>query len=154
MDLTDQTVVIVDCPPDLATVTAIIQNAKTAAKLRWLCYSREPLHQAGMPNRQQFVALYQTIRQQAVNLNQMGSQLANYLRVNNEQLIFMIHVFLELRFVTIKGGVLAPVDEITRADLTQTMSYRQRAARLEVEQVLLTSSTAQLQHWVQQALAN
>ena len=82
----------------------------------------------------------------------MGQQLANYLQVDNEQLIFMIRVFLELRFVTIKNGVLAPVEEITRADLKQTMSYRQRMSQLAVEQTLLRSTSEQLLGWVKQNL--
>ena len=152
MDLTDQKVVIVDCPPDLPTLVKILQNCQRVARIRLMFFSRTPLHQRGMQGRQQFVALYQTIRQQKINLNRMGQQLANYLQVDNEQLIFMIHVFLELRFVTIKDGVLAPVKEITRADLKQTMSYRQRMAQLTVEQTLLRSTSDQLVAWVKQNL--
>ena len=152
MDLTDQEVVIVDCPPDLPTLIKILQNCQQVAKIRLMFFSRTPLHQRGMPVRQQFVALYQKIRQQKINLNQMGQQLANYLQVDNEQLIFMIRVFLELRFVTIKNGVLAPVEEITRADLKQTMSYRQRMSQLAVEQTLLRSTSEQLLGWVKQNL--
>lgn len=151
LDLTDRLVVIVDCPPDLASLQTLWPHCQAAKEIRLLCYSKESLHR-GMPNRQQFIALYQTVKSQAVNLSRQGRQLANYLQVDNDQLFFMIRVFLELRFVTIKDGVLAPVDDPTRADLQETMSYRQRQARLEVESVLLRSTTTQLQQWVRQGL--
>ena len=154
IDLTDQTVVIVDCPPRLADLTKILANCATAQRVRLLCWSKDPLHQRGMPSRDQFVALYQTIKRQAVDLNRVGGQLANWLRVDNDQLIFMIHVFLELRFVTIKNGVLAPESETTRADLKETMSYRQRAARLAVEGTLLKAPSAQLKQWVHQCMGS
>ena len=74
--------------------------------------------------------------------------MARSLQMPVEQLKWMITVFYEAKFVTINDGVLKLADHPDHVDLEQTKCYRQHAAHLQSDQVLLYSDTRTLRKYV------
>ena len=141
-DFKDQQVTIVDCPPDLAMLSALWQNGGQPAMIRLLLWEKHPVR-FGLPNRQQFAMLYRFLRQypEIANYRQQQPAMARSLLMPVEQLNWMITVFYEAKFVTINDGVLKLADHPDHVDLEQTKCYQQHAAHLKSAQVLLYSDT-------------
>lgn len=141
-DFKDQQVTIVDCPPDLAMLSALWQNGGQPAMIRLLLWEKHPIR-FGLPNRQQFAMLYRFLRQypEIANYRQQQPAMARSLLMPVEQLNWMITVFYEAKFVTINDGVLRLAEHPAHVDLEQTKCYQQHAAHLKSAQVLLYSDT-------------
>lgn len=141
-DFKDQQVTIVDCPPDLAMLSALWQNGGQPAMIRLLLWEKHPVR-FGLPNRQQFAMLYRFLRQypEIANYRQQQPAMARSLLMPVEQLNWMITVFYEAKFVTINDGVLRLAEHPAHVDLEQTKCYQQHAAHLKSAQVLLYSDT-------------
>ncbi|MGM9887686.1 MAG: single-stranded-DNA-specific exonuclease C-terminal domain-containing protein, partial [Limosilactobacillus sp.] len=148
-DFKDQQVTIVDCPPSLAMLSSLWQNGGQPAMIRLLLWERNPVR-FGLPTRQQFAALYRFLRQypKIANYRQQQPAMARSLQMPVEQLNWMITVFYEAKFVTINDGVLKLADHPDHVDLEQTKCYRQHAAHLQSDQVLLYSDTRTLRKYV------
>lgn len=144
----NQELVVVDCPPIISQLTTSLAKCAAASSIRLLCYfNQAPL--TGIPAYQAFANLYRLLGQNPnININQQVNPISNYLRLPADQLIFMINVFFEAGFVTIKDGVLNLVPQAQRRDLKETTSYRRRQAQLEVERALVHSSHPDLVAWV------
>ncbi|MDC2839144.1 single-stranded-DNA-specific exonuclease RecJ [Limosilactobacillus mucosae] len=141
-DFKDQQVTIVDCPPDLAMLSALWQNGGQPAMIRLLLWEKHPVR-FGLPNRQQFAMLYRFLRQypEIANYRQQQPAMARSLLMPVEQLNWMITVFYEAKFVTINDGVLRLAEHPAHVELEQTKCYQQHAAHLKSAQVLLYSDT-------------
>lgn len=148
-DFKDQQVTIVDCPPSLAMLSSLWQNGGQPAMIRLLLWERNPVR-FGLPTRQQFAVLYRFLRQypKIANYRQQQPAMARSLQIPVEQLNWMITVFYEAKFVTISDGVLKLADHPDHVDLEQTKCYRQHAAHLQSDQVLLYSDTRTLRKYV------
>lgn len=148
-DFKDQQVTIVDCPPSLEMLSSLWQNGGQPAMIRLLIWERNPVR-FGLPTRQQFAVLYRFLRQypKIANYRQQQPAMARSLQMPVEQLNWMITVFYEAKFVTINDGVLKLADHPDHVDLEQTKCYRQHAAHLQSDQVLLYSDTRTLRKYV------
>lgn len=148
-DFKDQQVTIVDCPPSLEMLSSLWQNGGQPAMIRLLLWERNPVR-FGLPTRQQFAVLYRFLRQypKIANYRQQQPAMARSLQMPVEQLNWMITVFYEAKFVTINDGVLKLADHPDHVDLEQTKCYRQHAAHLQSDQVLLYSDTRTLRKYV------
>ena len=144
---------LVDVPQSLAQLTNVLSQLKGVPEIHlgFRQFKAQPLIQ--IPDRQQFIAFYQLLRQtRTINLNQQAQTLINTLKIDQNQLIFMIRVFLELRFVTMKNGFLKISDHVEAGDLKHTHQYRQAEEWQKVVTVLAKSSSAQLGDWIRQHL--
>ncbi len=148
-DFKDQQVTIVDCPPSLEMLSSLWQNGGQPAMIRLLLWEKNPVR-FGLPTRQQFAVLYRFLRQypKIANYRQQQPAMARSLQMPVEQLNWMITVFYEAKFVTINDGVLKLADHPDHVDLEQTKCYRQHAAHLQSDQVLLYSDTRTLRKYV------
>lgn len=69
--------------------------------------STEDAYLDGVGTREQYGRLFQLINQQnGIDIRYKLPMVANYLQIPEKLLIFMIQVFFDLKFVTIKDGVL------------------------------------------------
>lgn len=143
-----QQLVFVDCPNDLADIRRLtLQTAVTRVYLMGL--TLEEAYLTGMGTKQQFATLYAFIQQQtAIDVRYKLSQVANYLKIDEKLLIFMIRVFFDLKFVTIKNGVLEKVDAPKNRSLEESQTYQQRLKQVETEKFLLYSDQHELQRWL------
>lgn len=144
---------MIDLPESLQQLVDVLQQLKGVSELRlgFRQFKARPVFQ--IPGRQQFVAFYQLLRKtRTINLNQQAERLINSLKIDQNQLIFMIRVFLELRFVTMKNGFLKISDHVQAGDLKATQQYRQAEQWQAVVTTLVKSSSAQLGDWIRQHL--
>ena len=67
-----------------------------------------------------------------------------------KQLILCHRCFLNLNFVTIDNGFITLNKNAGKHDLTESKTYQQKQAQLEIEKDLLFSSFHQLKDWFDQ----
>lgn len=153
MDFTGKDVTIVDCPPSLSELASDMLSSGAPARLRLLFWSGHPLMSEGLPNRQQFANLYRLLRNHRqiawpAGLQQLSAELA----MMPETLKFMIQVFYDGGFVTIKDGLLTINSSPDKVALTSLPTYQRRQARIQAEKLLLTSDQQRLISWVYEQL--
>lgn len=142
-------IVIVDTPREINELKQILKRNNEASVITLLLFDGRPRLNDDIPSRQQFVQLFQLIRNvKSINLQQQGSSLLQTLKVTRNQLILMIKVFLELRFVTMTNGLLKLSSHIENGRLDQTQVYQRYEKRLRVERTLLNSDSRSLVQWV------
>ncbi|MBD5806032.1 single-stranded-DNA-specific exonuclease RecJ [Limosilactobacillus walteri] len=154
IDFTNQRVTLVDCPASVGMLKDIfIHDQGKPAVIRLLLYQRRSAYLAGLPSRVDFAQLYRFIfKQQKLQWPTQLQAVSKYLKINAERLNFMIHVFSEAGFVTIKDGVLKINQEVNKTDLTQTKQYKKQLAQYKIEQQLLFNDAATVAKWLLQYL--
>lgn len=145
--------VFVDVPQSIAQMDQVLQNSQAVREVKLYLFDASQSAAVAIPHRPIFVNFYQIIRQhRQIDLNQQAEALCQYLRITGDQLILMIKVFLELRFVTIKNGLLKISANPQKGNLEKTRVYQEYAARWQVQKILLKGSTKELTRWVQKEL--
>lgn len=151
--LRNRPLAFVDIPQSLQQLVDVLGHLQAVSEIHlgFRRFTARTVFQ--IPDRQQFVNFYQLLQKiRTINLNQQAQQVINTLKIDQNQLIFMIRVFLELRFVTMKNGFLKISDHVEAGDLKQTHQYRQAEQWQEVVTVLIKSSPAQLGDWIRKHL--
>lgn len=145
----NKNVVVVDCPPDLSRLAALLPKLAKTAELRLQLSPVVKHPEMKVPDRQHFIKLFNLIREQGpLDLNQHFQDLCRYLWLEETQVNFMIAVFLELNFVTMKTGFLKLNDQLQQGNIKETKIYRSQAAWQEVNRVLLHSPAQQFGQWI------
>ncbi|WP_295730021.1 single-stranded-DNA-specific exonuclease RecJ [uncultured Limosilactobacillus sp.] len=148
-----ETLIFVDLPKSLAQISKVLQMTQKANVIKLYLFNTGTKLEDEIPPRQTFVNFYQIIRQsQQININQQAGKLSHYLKVNGNQLILMIKVFLELRFVTMKNGLLKISVHPQKGKLEQTQAYQNYFTQRQVQKALLKSTTQELTEWVRRKL--
>lgn len=149
-DFTDQQVTLVDCPPNDEQLREIFADDQgKPAVIRLFLYQRQSAYLAGMPSRNDFASLYRFIYQQKeLKWPQQRKAVSEYLKINEGRLNFMIQVFSEAGFVTIRNGVLSFSPNNEKTDLTQTNRYKEQLAQYKIEQQLLFNDAATVAKWL------
>ena len=151
-DLQARQLVLVDCPPNLDVLSETLKD-NSFDSLRMLFYAKSFLQ--SMPNRQSFADLYRWLQQlQHFEIKKQLLALAQKLKLTQNQVIFMLQVFLEAKFVKIKDGWLEVVPNPQYCDLQQTKIYRHKSHELQVQQFLLQSDFLKLRTWIYDQLGN
>lgn len=147
-------IVIVDCPSELSDLAKIIQKIDYN-RIYLMAFSRDECYLNGIPTRDQFGKLFTFIKQQGnVDVRYKTKEIAQYLKVKESVLIFMIEVFLDLGFVTIDNGVMNRVDTPISRPLTESLSYQRREKMIKTEEFLLYSDLNELRNWIAQQEEN
>ncbi len=73
---------------------------------------------------------------------------SNYLRIPEKLLVFMIHVFSELKFVTIDDGVLQMVDSPQNRAFEESKIYQERLSQIDSEEFLLMNDIQTIRNWL------
>ncbi|MFC6170830.1 single-stranded-DNA-specific exonuclease RecJ [Loigolactobacillus jiayinensis] len=144
------TLVLVDVPPTLAALQALLKQHQTEFdKLICFFYMQHPVYLAGLPTRAEFGRLFKfTATKQTVNVRTQLPVLAKHLQLKKDLLIFMIQVFSDLGFVKIVDGVMTGVAQPAKADLQSAASYQQRQQQMDAEQALVYSNYQELKTWL------
>ena len=154
IDFAGKRVTLVDCPVSEETLKEIFEADKgEPAVIRLLLYQRKSAYLAGLPSRTDFAQLYRFIyKQKQLNWSAQLQAISRYLKINIDRLNFMIQVFSEAGFVTIKSDVLIFNNLVDKTDLTQTKRYKKQLAQYKIEQQLLFNDTATVAKWLLQYL--
>lgn len=144
-----QQLVVLDCPDDKETLRKIVQLANFDAIYLYL-YSADEAYLNGMPRRELFVKLYQFFAQQGkVDIRFKLKNVSTYLKIPEKLLVFMIHVFSELKFVTIDDGVLTFVETPDKKPFEESEIFQKRLQRIDSEAFLITEDIQTIRNWLQ-----
>lgn len=156
MDFAGQSVTIVDCPPSIGELAADMMSTRQPAKLRLLLWSSQQGRQSqAVPDRHHFAALYRLLKNHRQITWPAGmKQLAAELTIAPSTVKFMIQVFYDGGFVTIKDGLLSLNPSPDKVALSSLPTYQRRLARLQAEKLLLGSDQRRLTAWVYEQLKN
>jgi single-stranded-DNA-specific exonuclease len=143
-----QEIAFLDCPDDIAVIKEVVQ-ALHASRIAFVFYSTEDAYLDGVGTREQYGRLFQLIKQQPrLDIRYKLKMVANYLKIPEKLLIFMIQVFSELEFVTIQDGVLNKTADTVSRPLTESHLYQQRQKMIKTEEFLLMSDLSTLRQWL------
>ncbi|WP_194840776.1 single-stranded-DNA-specific exonuclease RecJ [Filobacillus milosensis] len=98
--------------------------------------------------RNQFKQLYSILKKHKEIKESQKPQLAKAKGWNMDQLDFMLKVFFELNFVTMRNGDIVLQTDVEQQPLTNSETYQDQMERIEVEQVLYYSTTDELRQWI------
>jgi single-stranded-DNA-specific exonuclease len=137
-----------DCPDRKELLKEIIQEI-TVTRVYLILLSTEDAYLDGIGTREQYGRLFQLINQQnGIDIRYKLPMVAKYLQIPEKLLIFMIQVFFDLKFVTIKDGVLKKVPDPVNTPLTESVLYQQRLAKIKTEEDLLMSDLSTIRKWL------
>lgn len=143
-----QEIAFLDCPADIAVIKEVVQ-ALHASRIAFVFYSKEDAYLDGVGTREQYSRLFQLIKQQPrLDIRYKLKMVADYLKIPEKLLIFMIQVFSELEFVTIQDGVLNKTADPVSRPLTESHLYQQRQKMIKTEEFLLMSDLSTLRQWL------
>jgi single-stranded-DNA-specific exonuclease len=151
---TKEKIVFVDCPNQTELVTEILRNTQ-AEKIIACFYSGDDSYLNGMPSRQQFGQLFKfAASHRDVDIRHKLKVLSDYLKIKENNLIFMINVFFEVGFVTIENGIMNFVENAPKSELSEAVVYKNRLEKIEAEKLLVYSHFAELETWLKAQLTN
>ena len=141
-------IVFLDCPNDLALMKQIVSHTN-ASRIYFVCVTDDEAYLDGLGSREQYAKLFKFIaQQQQVDVRYKLPIVANYLKIPQKLLIFMIQVFSELRFVTITDGIMQRVENPQNRSLPESTIYQKRIAQIKAEEFLLLSDLPVLKKWI------
>ena len=141
-------VVFLDCPTTLDWMKQIVKHT-SASRVYFLCATEEDAYLDGIGTREQYAKLFKFIAQQEqVDVRYKLPIVANYLKIPQKLLIFMIQVFSELGFVTIADGIMQRVENPQNRALPESQIYQNRIAQIKAEEFLLLSDLPVLKKWI------
>lgn len=145
--LTGRYVVLLDLPVSMDEVEKLF--AKGFPERIYAVFHQENQHTfSTVPTRDHFKWYFAFLRQQApFSLSKHGAKLCQHKGWSKDTVIFMTQVFFELEFVTIKDGLIFMSDCISKRDLLESATYREKINGLQVEKELVYSTYQQLFMW-------
>lgn len=145
----DPTILLVDCPDDLGDLKRLFA-AVTPSMVITYFYKKRQISDLGMPDREQYAKLFKFVKtHQNVDIAHQSGELAKYLQIDQNSLIFMIQVFFEVGFLTVSDGIMNPVRNPQATNLKDAPSYQLREQQILTEKQLLQSDTTSLKSWLQ-----
>lgn len=143
-----QQLVIIDCPTDADTIKEIVQLSEIKRVL-FICSAQDEAYLDGIGTREQYARLFKFINtQEQVDVRYKLPAVADYLKIPEKLLIFMIQVFFDLEFVTINDGVLKKTMTPEKKDLAISKVYQKRLKKIKTEEFLLLSDLTTLKAWL------
>lgn len=140
--------IVLDCPDHKELLQEIV-NLGNFQRIYLYLYSPDEAYLNGLPKREQFAKLYQFfLKQPRVDIRYKLKNVSNYLRIPEKLLVFMIHVFSELKFVTINDGVLQMVDSPQNRAFEESRIYQERLSQIDSEEFLLMNDIQTIRNWL------
>lgn len=140
--------VVMDCPDDLADLKEVFRSY-SFNRVYLMGISPDEAYLNGVGTREQYAKLFKLIHsQERIDIRHKIKAIAQYLRIPEKLLIFMIQVFFELKFVTIENGVLQKVASPESHPLTESRLYQRRLNKIKVEEFLLLSDIPTIKKWL------
>lgn len=140
-------VAFLDCPNEATLLKEIISLADFR-QLYLILTASDDAYLDGLGTREQYSRLFKLIAQQdTLDVRYKLTNIAQFLKIPEKLLIFMIQVFFDLEFVTISDGLLRQLDVGEKKDLTTSEIYKRRQQKIKTEEFLLLSDMATLKTW-------
>lgn len=141
--------VILDCPTNLETLHHFL-NSHPFHNYYVYAYPVSMIQAQGMPSKEVFSRVYKYFySKKDIPVREKLTELAAFLKIDKNVLIFIIQVFLEAKFVTIDYGVLNPVYNPPKQLLTETEVYKNRLNQMQAEKMFIYSAFSALTEFLQ-----
>ncbi len=141
-------VLFLDCPTDLQAIKQVLAHLQVS-RIYLMCLAEDEAYLDGIGTREQYGKLFKFIAaQKQVDVRYKLAVVANYLKIPQKLLVFMIQVFAELGFVTIENGVMQRMENPVKQALTESRIYQERLKKIKAEEFLLLSDLPTLKHWL------
>ncbi|GEP24105.1 single-stranded-DNA-specific exonuclease RecJ [Lentilactobacillus diolivorans] len=148
----DKRLFVVDCPDVIDDLTQVLQRCRPKTTVLYL-YKKQLVSNLGMPDRNSYAKLFRFVKENPnINIASQLAQLSKQLNIASRMIVFMIQVFLELDFITIKNRVININPHYASRDLKTAPSYHLRQEQLKTEKQLLVSNTHELVSFVENCL--
>ncbi|MFK5676319.1 single-stranded-DNA-specific exonuclease RecJ [Ligilactobacillus sp. LYQ60] len=143
-----RTLTVVDCPPNRNQFQRVLREVCPAVVR---IFAHHGTARLGLPSRAQFGKLYKFARQHhQVDVRHRFGELAAYLHLPENDLVFMVQVLQDAGLVTINAGLMDAQVPVQTVDLTVQPRYKARADAVLLEHQLLDSSVSALTALVQE----
>ncbi|RLL47987.1 single-stranded-DNA-specific exonuclease RecJ [Oceanobacillus piezotolerans] len=138
---------IYDLPKRVEELRQVIQQ--TQPTNIHACYTvEESAYLTTFPKREEFVWFYALVKKRKkVDLTREIASIQKTKGWTREKVIFISQVFFELGFVTITNGVISLNPNPDKRDLSDSIIYRERLNKMELEKVLYYSNYDDLKRW-------
>lgn len=141
-------VALIDMPPSVGLLESVISGV-TIERLYAIFHQPKDLFFSTFPTREHFKYYYAfLLKRSSFDLSKHGPQLAKHKGWTPESIEFMSQVFFDLGFVTMKNGLITIVNGVKKRDLTDSATYRMRKKEIELDQLLIYSTTEELKSWM------
>lgn len=143
-------VVLLDIPSQREALTTLIQNIHPSSCVL-VAHAFEEAYLNGMPSRTQFTEVFRFLKQQKdMPVRKQLPQLSQFFKIPMQNVIFMLNLFRDLDFVQIEDGILNPVQNPVKRELSSSPLYREREMLIENEAFFLYENMENLCRWFQQ----
>ncbi|MGG5358436.1 MULTISPECIES: single-stranded-DNA-specific exonuclease RecJ [unclassified Enterococcus] len=143
-----ESLVVADCPADLADLKEVADYGDFS-RIYFLGITEDEAYLNGVGSREQYARLFKFIQaQDKVDVRHKTGAVAQYLKIPQKLLVFMIQVFAELGFVTIQDGIMQKVADPVNHPLTDSENYQQRLKKIKIEEFLLLSDVPAIKEWL------
>lgn len=143
-------IVICDVPEDMNELISLIHK-NLSSRYVVMCRAFEEAYLNGMPTKDDFVRLFKFIASYPqVDVVHRLQDIAHFVKIPMQNLIFMINLFKELGFVMIHEGMMTRVETPKKQRLEESPLYKRREQLIENEAFLLYSDIETLNEWFQQ----
>ena len=137
-------VALVDCPPSIEQFRQIWPIIKDNELILYL-YSHEDVYMTGLPNREQETTLYKYLfKHKQLPIKNLPKKIAHYLGIKENMIKYLLEMFLEAKFVTIKEDMLILEEQPTEVNLHETMTYQRLNSLMKAEELFVYSSINEL----------
>jgi len=140
----------VDCPYDRNVVGQLVSKCDVNRLFLWIDVKNEH-YLSGVPTREQFGKVFKLLQVQgSLDVRYKLADLANYLQISKNHLIFIIQVFFDLGFVTIEDGLMSKVTNPSARPLEESDVYQTYLHKIEMEKLFLYSNVTDIRQWMSQ----
>lgn len=138
---------ICDLPKDIEVLESIIQQVQPSS-IHISYHVEDSVFFQAMPSRDDFKWLYgYVIKYSPIQLKVDLQQIMRSKKWTREKVIFMLKVFLDLQFITIKEDILYVNEQAEKRALDQSKSYQARLNESKIEQTLYHATYDEIKQW-------
>ncbi|MFN7249209.1 MAG: single-stranded-DNA-specific exonuclease RecJ [Anaerobacillus sp.] len=151
LDFTGKYVLLLDLPFEKKQLEKLLSLGKRPERIYPIFHHNENHFFTTIPSRDHFKWFYAFLtKQQTFDLSKHGSKLAKHKGWSVDTIDFMVKVFFDLEFVTIKNGLISLSTNIEKKDLNHSKTYKRKQEQASLENDLYYSSYNELKEWFEQ----
>lgn len=140
--------VFVDVPHELDWMKQILKMSRVS-RIYLMAQTPEEAYLNGIGSREQYGKLFKLIKtQKTLDVRYKLDAVAQYTKIPKSLLIFMVQVFLELKFVTIDNGILNSLENPMNRSLSESLLYQKRQQLIKNEEFLVMSDLETIKKWI------
>ncbi|MFB1051633.1 single-stranded-DNA-specific exonuclease RecJ [Paraliobacillus sp. JSM ZJ581] len=143
-----KTIILVELPKNLKDIQMLMESVTPENMVVTYQLEDNELSQA-FPNRNDFKWFYgMLLKRRNFSLSSDIPLLVKHKGWKKDKIECIIKVFSELEFVKINDGIIRPVDQPSKRDLTESQLYQKVIEQAEIEKTMYYSTYQELKDWL------